>query len=135
MPHDGGAGGGFEFDMPAVWMLNARIPLTAQYHRCNCWATGCGEFDVFEVLDSGGTKAKSTFHSVFQGGDSNYFERPVAGAIRAAIIYNSASATVSVKVLGATDGQDFKTSLNADDVQWLVGDAAGAVSSSFEIVD
>ncbi|KAK0631929.1 putative TOS1-like glycosyl hydrolase-domain-containing protein, partial [Immersiella caudata] len=82
MPHAYGE------DMPAIWMLNARIPLTGQYHGCSCWASGCGEFDVFETLSQGETKAKSTFHSVFRGGDSNYFDRPTEGTVRVAVWFD-----------------------------------------------
>lgn len=43
MPMDGKTG--FNGDMPAVWMLNANIPRTAQYgpKGCSCWESGCGE--------------------------------------------------------------------------------------------
>jgi hypothetical protein len=45
MPMDPGTHGGFESDMPAIWMLNAQIPRTTQYgpDTCNCWTSGCGE--------------------------------------------------------------------------------------------
>jgi hypothetical protein len=43
MPMDGNSG--FNGDMPALWILNADIPRTAQYgpEDCNCWSSGCGE--------------------------------------------------------------------------------------------
>lgn len=55
---------GMNADMPAIWMLNAKIPRTGQYvsANCSCWTSGCGEFDIFEVLTTGSTKAKSTMH-------------------------------------------------------------------------
>lgn len=40
------------FNMPAIWLLNAQIPRTSQYNNnvnCSCWRSGCGEFDIFEV--------------------------------------------------------------------------------------
>lgn len=39
-------------NMPAIWMLNALIPRILQYGQseCSCWASGCGEFDIFEVF-------------------------------------------------------------------------------------
>ncbi|KAK5658765.1 hypothetical protein OQA88_1576 [Cercophora sp. LCS_1] len=98
MPHAPGD------DMPAIWMLNAKIPYTSQYGACSCWKSGCGEFDVFEVLEKGGTKAKSTFHSVKGGGDSNYFVRP-GGVVRLAVVFDAAAGTVAVKLLGGL-GQD-----------------------------
>ncbi|KAK0657400.1 putative TOS1-like glycosyl hydrolase-domain-containing protein [Cercophora newfieldiana] len=94
MPHAPLAGGGAQSDMPAIWLLNARIPLTGQYHACSCWKSGCGEFDVFETLSPGSDKAKSTFHSVFRGGDSNYFERPVKGTVRVVVGFDGEEGTV-----------------------------------------
>ncbi|ANZ75263.1 BA75_02155T0 [Komagataella pastoris] len=60
------------YDMPAIWLLNARIPRTSQYPTntsCSCWASGCGEFDIFEVMNStDSNKFVSTIHD-FQGTD------------------------------------------------------------------
>jgi len=63
-------------DMPAIWLLNANIPRTAQYHSCSCWKTGCGEFDIVETLHSGSTYMKSTLHTNTPGGDSDFVVRP-----------------------------------------------------------
>ncbi len=52
---------GFNTDMPAIWLMNAQIPLTSQYGtnpECSCWTSGCGEFDIFEALDSGNFRCK-----------------------------------------------------------------------------
>lgn len=75
-------------NMPAIWMLNAQIPRTLQYGQadCSCWTSGCGEFDIFEVLAPGDTRCKSTLHGNIAGGDSDYFERPVTGTIKAALL-------------------------------------------------
>ncbi|KAM7206626.1 putative TOS1-like glycosyl hydrolase (DUF2401) domain containing protein [Rhypophila sp. PSN 637] len=103
MPHDSFSSdpSHFQHDMPAIWMLNAKIPYTAQYHACSCWSTGCGEFDVVEVLDPGNDKAKTTFHSVFGGvGDGNYFARPVNQSVTLAVVFDGELLAVSVKVLG-----------------------------------
>ena len=84
---------GFVMDMPAVWTLNAQIPNTLQYgeSNCSCWESGCGEWDIFEVLDSGNTRAKSTFHGNPSGGDSNYFNRPTDSTLKAAVIFDGES--------------------------------------------
>ncbi|KAK3341073.1 putative TOS1-like glycosyl hydrolase-domain-containing protein [Lasiosphaeria hispida] len=139
MPHDH-SGSGPEADMPAIWMLNARIPYTSQYSACSCWTTGCGEFDVFETLSPGSTKAKSTFHGPpgVLGGDSNYFDRPVGGAIRVAVVYDSASLSVSVKVLDGSEGMGdgtFPAAISAEDIQALLSDSAvpAGRSSSFRM--
>ncbi|KAK5070659.1 target of Sbf, partial [Cryomyces antarcticus] len=54
--------------------------------ECSCWTSGCGEFDIFEVLDSGNTRCKSTLHGNIAGGDSDYFVRPTSGTIKAALV-------------------------------------------------
>ena len=39
------------YNMPAIWLLNAHIPRTAQYSmnvNCSCWRSGCGEFDILK---------------------------------------------------------------------------------------
>ena len=69
------------------------------------------ELDVLEVLAPGGDKAKSTFHSVFSGGDSNYFARPAGGTVTVAVVFDSTAGAVSVKVLGS-EGKDFPTWLS-----------------------
>ncbi|AOA63031.1 GPI-anchored cell wall protein [Komagataella phaffii CBS 7435] len=60
------------YNMPAIWLLNARIARTSQYPTntsCSCWASGCGEFDIFEVMNStDSNKFVSTIHD-FQGTD------------------------------------------------------------------
>jgi len=130
MPHDGAQG--FQADMPAIWMLNARIPLTAQYN-CNCWPN-CGEFDIFETLHQGSEKAKSTLHSSYSGGDSNYFDRPTGGTIRVSIVFDSASSSIAVKVLGGGNG-DLPDKLSYQDVQNLLRETPGASlpSSTFRL--
>lgn len=50
MPTDGTSG--FNADIPAIWILNAKIPRTLQYGNaeCSCWESGCGEFDVSPLV-------------------------------------------------------------------------------------
>ena len=52
MPSDT-SGSAYNQDMPAIWLLNAKIPRTLQYGdaSCSCWKTGCGEMDLFEIFD------------------------------------------------------------------------------------
>jgi hypothetical protein len=133
MPHDQSPAGE-QTDVPALWLLNAKIPLTGQYSGCSCWQSGCGEFDVFEVLNSGNDKAKSTFHSTFLGGDSNYFQRPVESSIKVAVVFDSGSRSVSVKVLD--QGFDFGAGLSVDEVRGFMDDSSastGVLKSLFQI--
>ncbi|KAI8951911.1 putative TOS1-like glycosyl hydrolase-domain-containing protein [Xylaria longipes] len=125
MPDSGKSGAGL--NMPAYWLLNAAIPRTAQYASCSCWKGdnesplqgGCGELDVVEILTSGDTRAKSTFHFANGVGDSHYIDRPVDGPIKVAVVMDAASSTVSIKVL---DDFDFGTSLTSEQVQAMVND-------------
>ena len=124
---------GFNADMPAVWALNAQIPNTLQYGdpTCSCWDSGCGEFDIFEILDSGNTRAKSTWHGDVSGGDSNYFNRPTGSTMKAAILFDGDSSSVSIVVL--PDNTDFSTTLSADQVNGFLSQATGAQAASFAL--
>ncbi|KAJ9610559.1 target of Sbf [Cladophialophora chaetospira] len=97
MPLSGNTG--FNGDMPAAWVLNAQIPRTIQYGNCSCWTSGCGEFDVFEVLDSGNQKCKSTWHGINAKGDSNWFQRPTRGTMKAAVVFDGSASTAHIVVL------------------------------------
>ena len=84
---------GTNADMPAIWMLNAQVPRTGQYVSagCSCWTSGCGEFDIFEVLTTGSDKAKSTMHgndASGNAGDSDYFNRPTSGTMKLSVTFS-----------------------------------------------
>ncbi|KAK4897797.1 target of Sbf [Elasticomyces elasticus] len=101
-------------DMPAIWSLNALIPRTLQYGAadCSCWTSGCGEFDLFEVLAAGDQRMKSTLHGNIAGGDSDYFKRPSDAPIKAAmILYND---NIHLKLLDPST--EFGSNMSADDI-------------------
>ncbi|KAI9894532.1 MAG: target of Sbf [Vezdaea aestivalis] len=115
MPHEPSATG-LNPDMSAIWMLNAKIPRTLQYGEatCSCWDTGCGEFDIFEILEKGSTKCKSTFHGNTPGGDSNYFRRPANAPITAAVIFNGDASSAQIQILDASSGFNWDTAITSD---------------------
>ncbi|KAK3396575.1 putative TOS1-like glycosyl hydrolase-domain-containing protein [Sordaria brevicollis] len=117
-------------DKPAIWLLNARIPYTQQYGKCNCWDYGCGEFDIFEVVNSRDEKALSTFHLNPLGfGDPNWFKRPSDGPIKVAMFMDgSDGGRVSVKVLGRSDGARFGGNLSVGEVNEIKKRSGGLVS-------
>lgn len=96
MPTDDSAS--YNNDMPAVWMLNAQIPRTLQYgaESCSCWSTGCGELDLWEVLNTGNDKMLATLHAFSngQGGSSNYFDRPVSDTFYGAVVFEGSTISV-----------------------------------------
>ena len=97
MPADGTTG--FNADMPAVWLLNEEIDHMLQYPKdpnCSCWKSGCGEFDIFEILDPGNFRAKATFHGNKSGGSSDYFKRPTDGTIKVAVIMKSGDISIEI---------------------------------------
>ena len=122
-------------NMPAAWLLHASIARTGQYTNCSCWkgdgespqAGGCGEADIFEVLDPGNKKATSTFHFAHALGANDYFERPVGKAIKIAVVFQSSSAAASIKILD--DGFDFSTTLTSSQVDGFLNDV-----SDFDLV-
>ncbi|KAI5844233.1 putative TOS1-like glycosyl hydrolase-domain-containing protein [Tricharina praecox] len=104
MPRD--TSGSFNQNMPSIWALNAKIPRTAQYGSCSCWGSGCGEFDMFEVLEDAHDYVKSHYHAAQGavsgnkggGGAPDYFKRPYDKTIKAAAIFDERG-TVTVKIL------------------------------------
>ncbi|OEJ83073.1 Protein TOS1 [Hanseniaspora osmophila] len=124
-------------DMPAIWMLNAKIPRTLQYGNadCSCWSTGCGELDLFEILSSGSDKLISHIHdgqgkdgsSYGGGGSQDYFTRPTSGTMKAAVIFDSDS---SIHIVQLDDSVTFGSSLDDSTVEeWLNKSGASATLS------
>jgi hypothetical protein len=111
-------------DAPAYWFLNAAIPRILQYGNdrnnipCSCWSTGCGEFDAFEVLGRGEMRAKSTIHRQgnLEGGDSNYFRRPVGRMLKFAVVFHNFNITAVV----LNDNFDFGGTLSEATISSLI---------------
>ena len=131
MPMDGM--NGFEGNMPAIWLLNAKIPRTDQYGDagCSCWESGCGEFDIVEALNDGSTFLKSTLHDNTPGGDSDYLVRPETNTMRLAVVFSSASSTIHIQVL--PDSTNFSSSITAGEIEGLCFSSTGDPVSLFTI--
>ena len=122
MPADvANAGVGMNGNMPGIWMLNAQIPNTIQYGAsdCSCWTSGCGEFDIFEVLKGASPAcdyAKATIHgnAPMLGGDSDYFQRPTGSAITVGVVmYDS---NIHIQIM---DNFDWSSSLTSSAIDNL----------------
>lgn len=125
---------GFNGDMPGIWLLNAQIPLTSQYGTnpsCSCWTSGCGEFDLFEVLDSGNHRCKSTLHMAPAGGSSDYFNRPKNDNMKAAVLFLGSNESARIQVLD--DGQDFDEALAAEIINAIARGNHTSKSSVFRL--
>lgn len=107
----GGDTSGPNYNIPAIWSLNARAPRTQQYGDCSCWNSGCGELDMFEVIKGASDKIKTHFHSkqgkiigAFGpgggGGSPDYFERPTDKFVKAAVIFDG---TKNIKIVFVPD--------------------------------
>ncbi|ODQ44657.1 hypothetical protein PICMEDRAFT_18063 [Pichia membranifaciens NRRL Y-2026] len=127
------SGSSFNGDMPAIWMLNAKIPRTLQYGNsaCSCWSTGCGEFDIFEILSAGSDKLISHLHdgqgstgSYGGGGTSDYFSRPYGSTMKAAVVFQDGN--ISIVVLD--DDTTFGSSLSASTVNGWASTSGTQVS-------
>lgn len=132
MPMTGATG--FNKDMPSVWVLNAQIPNTVQYGKpeCSCWESGCGEWDIFEVLDSGNTRCKSTIHGNISGGDSNYFDRPVDSTVKVAVIFDGDNSDGHIVVLPAETNFD-QTLTDAQVAEYVNKDSSDVARSLFRL--
>ncbi|ODV96342.1 hypothetical protein PACTADRAFT_67771 [Pachysolen tannophilus NRRL Y-2460] len=112
------------YDMPAIWLLNAKIPRTTQYGTCSCWATGCGELDLFEILSAGEDKLISHLHdgegdngtSDGGGGSQDYFARPTSSTMKAAVIFYDSEVHITV----VDNSTSFESTIDSDTVSdWL----------------
>ncbi|KAL8916142.1 MAG: hypothetical protein Q9208_008679 [Pyrenodesmia sp. 3 TL-2023] len=127
---------GFNADMPGIWLLNAQIPLTSQYgtnSNCSCWTSGCGEFDLFEILDTGNFRCKSTLHMAPAGGSSDYFQRPENHTIKAAVLFMGSNQSARIQILD--DNQMFGESLAAEVIDAIAGNDSKSQSSVFRLVE
>lgn len=118
MPHDTTTSTGLAPDSPAIWLLNSQITRTDQY-GCSCWKSGCGEFDLFEVLAKGDKRMKSTYHSGQSLGSSNWFTRPTSGTLKAAVVMGDSSATIKI----LDDGFEIGEKLTKAQIKKIVGGA------------
>lgn len=115
------------YDLPAIWLLNDHIPRTSQFPNnvnCSCWASGCGEFDIFEAMN--GTQKNhlySTFHT-FQGIENlqvgiqsyGYIPRDTVGTMRGGVVFDSDGNVVSFM----TNMTSFEDIVDAETVNsWL----------------
>lgn len=128
MPSDSGSTESINADMPAIWLLNAQIPRTLQYgnSKCSCWSSGCGEFDIFEILNSGNNWLTSHLHSgqgsshpsgsYGGGGTADYIARPTDSTMKAAVVFAGDQITITV----LDDDVSFTEFLPADTVTgWI----------------
>lgn len=125
------------YNMPAIWLLNAQIPRTSQYSlnvNCSCWRSGCGEFDIFEVMNSTEyLHLYSTIHD-YQGSDDietgiaidSYIERDLTGTMVGGVVFDSnGDATVWV-----SNSTSFDSSVSGSDVnQWINKDTSAATKT------
>lgn len=135
-----GSDQGMVSDAPAWWFLNAAIPRILQYGNdrnnipCSCWSTGCGEFDAFEILSRGEMRAKSTIHRQgnLEGGDSNYFLRPVGKTLKFAVVFHNWNITARA----LRDDFSFLDGLTQDQVDDILGyDANDRLHSLYAVGD
>jgi hypothetical protein len=117
------------YNMPAIWLLNDHIPRTSQYPtnaNCSCWATGCGEFDIFEVMNTTeSTHLYSTLHDYQGTGDigtgiqaRGYIERQTDSVMKGGVVF-SADGKVTVFM---SDEITFSGNLTASDVTSWISD-------------
>lgn len=128
------------YDMPAIWLLNAKIPRTAQYSNnvnCSCWRSGCGEFDVFEIMNT--TEALNLYSTVhdYQGtGDiqngiaaDKFIERDLTGNMKGGVVFDlNGNAAVFV-----SNSTRFDSTISGSDINSWISKASadgGSVSTA-----
>lgn len=133
MPKGSGSKTPINYDMPAIWALNAKIPRTLQYGKaeCSCWPE-CGELDLFEILSAGSNKLISHLHSGQGstggtserggGGSQDYFERPYDSPMKAAVIFDGET----ISIVEVDD--DFDKVLSKSTVNGWISESGSKVS-------
>lgn len=86
----------FNKNMPSLWLLNQQIVNTLQYGKpeCSCWKTGCGELDVFEVLEGNHDKAITALHGKKAGMGVGHFSRPKDQTMKLAVVFSGNKASI-----------------------------------------
>lgn len=108
-------------NLPAIWMLNGHIDRVGQYVAGNCQPSGCGELDIFEVLEGiDGSHLIPTVHANAAGGFSDFFVRPVDAYMKAAILMHND--TIIIQVLPSTFDMDSSTVSHAQIDQLMSND-------------
>ncbi|CAI5756353.1 unnamed protein product [Candida verbasci] len=141
MPNDTSGANISNYNMPAIWLLNAKIPRTSQYSQnvnCSCWRSGCGEFDIFEVMNTTEyLNLYSTLHD-YQGTDDienglaeGYMERDLNNIMVGGVAFDS-EGTVNVWLSKDTI---FDSSISANVVNsWLGKIDDDAVTTSLSSI-
>ncbi|CAH2355468.1 GPI-anchored protein 52 [[Candida] railenensis] len=129
------------YNMPAIWLLNAQIPRTSQYPTnsyCSCWSSGCGEFDIFEVMNTTETShLYSTVHD-FQGtGDISdglmaygYLPRDSEGTMRGGVVFDSAGTAV----VFMSNSTSIDANISASDINSWISDAGTVLTDTLSSV-
>lgn len=129
------------YNMPAIWLLNAHIPRTSQYSNnvnCSCWRSGCGEFDIFEVMNTTEyLHLYSTLHD-YQGADQieaglpapGYISRDLDATMSGGVAFDSEGNAI----VWVSNSTSFDSSIDASSVNSWVKEAGTAVSTTLSSV-
>lgn len=129
------------YNMPAIWLLNAHIPRTSQYatdSNCSCWTSGCGEFDIFEIMNTTElTKLYSTVHDYQGTGDINFglqafghFTRDTTSTMKGGVVFDDAGNVVVFML----DSMDASNSISGSDLDGWINNAGKEVTKSLSSV-
>lgn len=129
------------YNSPAIWLLNAQIPRTSQYSmnsNCSCWASGCGEFDIFEIMNNThSTELLTTIHD-YQGTDNintgiiipGYIERNFNSVMKGGVIFdNSGNAVVFM-----SNSTTFNNTITAATANGWISKAGNVVNDALSSV-
>lgn len=129
------------YNMPAIWLLNAHIARTGQYPSdgtCSCWSSGCGEFDVFEVLNT--TEANHLYTTIhdFQGTDNietgisvpGYIERDTESTMAGGVAFD----TNGKAVVWVSNSTSFDSTVKASSVNDWISDAGTSAEETLSSV-
>lgn len=131
----------YNWNMPAIWLLNAYIPRTAQYSlnaNCSCWRSGCGEFDIFEVknyTEAEVQKLYATIHD-YQGTDDiesglqidGYFQRDYTATMKGGVVFDDDGNAV----VFMSNSTSFDENVSASNISSVIKDLGSPVTMELE---
>ncbi|ODV58322.1 Toh1p ASCRUDRAFT_10359 [Ascoidea rubescens DSM 1968] len=115
------------YNMPAIWLLNSRIPRTSQYptnSSCSCWRSGCGEFDIFEILNTTDVEDLYTTIHNYQGTDDiesglpiyGYIKRDTSSVMKGGVLFDANGTAITF----LSENVNFSSSIDATDlISWI----------------
>ncbi|ODV93375.1 hypothetical protein PACTADRAFT_5160 [Pachysolen tannophilus NRRL Y-2460] len=131
-----------DYNLPAIWLLNARIPRTSEYPtstNCSCWDSGCGEFDIFEVLNATYSDNLYTTIHDYQGTSdiddgiraNGYLKRYTDATMKGGVVFDSNGSAI----VFMNNDTEIESTISSSDLNSWIEDAGSMVEDTLDTVE